>query len=182
MPTPDPATLRHRQHWHYRGQHRPTFALEPAPNQESVWDYPRPPRVAPDTRPITVHWRDTLLAATRSAVRVLETAGPPTFYLPPQDVATELLRTTPHRTHCEWKGEATFFNIVNGPEQAAWTYPNPYPEFTEIAGWIAFYPTQLTCHVAGERVHPQPGTFYGGWITAEIVGPFKGDPTVPDDV
>ena len=182
MPTPNAGTLRRRQHWHYRGQHRPAFAVEPGPGQESVWDYPRPPRIAPDNRLVSVRWGETVLAATTSAARVLETAGPPTFYLPPQDVATDLLRPTPQRSHCEWKGQATFFDIIGGPENAAWTYPDPYPEFAPIAGWIAFYPTELTCHVGGERVHPQPGTFYGGWVTPEITGPFKGDPTVPPNI
>lgn len=181
MPTPNAQTLRRRQQWHYRGHHRPPFAIEPGPGQESVWDYPRPPRIEPDSRRVTVRLNEALLAATESAVRVLETAGPPTFYISPEDVATDFLREREGGSHCEWKGNAVFYDILGGPKQAAWTYLDPYPEFAALAGWIAFYPTHLTCHVGGELVHPQPGTFYGGWITPEITGPFKGDPSVPDN-
>ncbi len=179
MPAPDAQTLRRRRQWLYRGQTRPAFAIGPGPGQESVWDYPRPPRIEPDRRRVSVYWGETVLAATRSAVRVLETAGPPTFYLPPEDVATEHLRPTPQGSHCEWKGNAAFFDVIGGPEQAAWTYPDPYPEFASIAGWFAFYPTGLACHVGEERVRPQPGAYYGGWITSEVVGPFKGGPECP---
>lgn len=179
---PDADTLRRRQQWHYRGQLRPPFAIKPGPGQESAWDYPRPPRIEPDYRPVTVRLGAALLAATEAAARVLETAGPPTYYIPPEDVAMASLTVCEGGNHCEWKGDAVFFDILGGPKRIAWTYPDPYPEFASLAGWIAFYPSPLICHVGGERVQPQPGEYYGGWITPEIVGPFKGDPSVPNDV
>ena len=179
---PSAETLRRRAQWRYRGQTRPPFAAQPRPGQESVWDYPRPPRIELDARRVTVHAGEALLAATESASRVLETAGPPTFYIPPDDVVTDVLQEREGGSHCEWKGDAVFYDIVGGPKQAAWTYPDPYPEFAALAGWIAFYPSLLTCHVGKERVQPQPGEYYGGWITSEVIGPFKGDPNVPDGV
>ena len=178
---PSAETLRRREQWQYRGQTRPPFAIDPGPGQESVWDYPRPPRIEADSRRVTVRAGEALLAATESAVRVLETAGPPTFYISPDDVATDFLQEREGTSHCEWKGKAVFYDILGGPKQAAWAYPNLYPEFTPLAGWIAFYPSELICHVGNDRVEPQPGHYYGGWITPEITGPFKGDPTVPDD-
>lgn len=175
----DAETRRLRAKWRYRGDVRPPFAQEPGPGQESVWDYPRPPRIEPDARPIRVESGGVLLASSSRAVRVLETAGAPTFYLPPADVAMERLRASDVRTFCEWKGEAVGYDVAGGPENAAWSYPEPFDEFAPVAGWIAFYPALVACEVDGEPVRPQPGGYYGGWVTAEIVGPFKGEPGVP---
>lgn len=165
--------------WQHHGDRRPAFADTPGPGQESVWDYPRPPVAVSDSRTIEVWAGDTRVAVTRRAVRVLETASPPCFYLPREDVDMALLRSAPGQSHCEWKGAARYFDVVT-PEHlarhAAWSYERPFAEFADIAGHIAFYANRLACFVDGERVRPQPGHYYGGWVTDEIVGPFKGGP------
>jgi len=168
-----------RSGWTHTGNRRPPFAHEPGPGQESVWDYPRPPIVAPDSREVLIKTGDRTLALSHRAVRVLETASAPTFYLPPEDVEETLLIPMSGHSFCEWKGRAHYFELVNGVERGvpvAWTYPEPFPEFRTLAGWYAFYPDRVACFVAGERARPQAGGFYGGWITQEVVGPFKGDP------
>lgn len=171
--------------WRYFGQERPAFADKTAPGEESVWDYPRPPRIVPDAREIIVRVGDQILAQTSRAIRILETASPPTFYLPPEDVASEWLVAVAGTSHCEWKGAAQYFDW-QGPEasaapprigQLAWCYPDPYAEFEDYTGWFGFYPGRgAVCSVDGEIVRPQPGHFYAGWITNEIKGPVKGDP------
>ena len=168
-----------RSGWRYHGQERPSFASAPQPGQESVWDYPRPPRLEEDKRVVQVRVGDVEIARTRRAVRVLETASPPTFYLPPEDVRTELLEPSPGRSLCEWKGEARYFSLVlpdRRIEQAGWSYPEPFPEFEAIRSFLSVYPARVECFVDGTRVQPQPGRFYGGWVTPELVGPFKGEP------
>jgi uncharacterized protein (DUF427 family) len=165
--------------WTYRGQKRPDFAVQPAVGQESAWDYPRPPAYVPDPRTIEVYVDDTLLARTTNAVRALETGSPPTFYLPPDAVDRSLLRPSPRRTFCEWKGEAEYFHVQTSGgriENALWRYPNAFDEAARIAGWFACYPSLLRCLVDGEPVRPQAGGYYGGWITDDVVGPFKGEP------
>ncbi|HKJ87311.1 MAG TPA: DUF427 domain-containing protein, partial [Gammaproteobacteria bacterium] len=110
-------------------------------------------------------------------VRVLETAGPPTFYLPPADVDREALAPVEGTTFCEWKGTARYFALAgdSGGGAVAWCYPDPKPEFEGLRDWLAFYPGAVACYVGGERVRAQTGGFYGGWVTDEIVGPFKGE-------
>lgn len=167
-----------RQKWKYTGKERPPFAKEPKAGQESVWDYPRPPKIDPDHREIIVQHGDSLVARSTDAVRILETAGAPAFYLPREDVNMELLKRSDRVTQCEWKGYGTYWHIVIGDEtlaNAAWSYENPFPEYKEIKGMISFYPARLACYVDGERVRPQPGGFYGGWVTHEVVGPVKGE-------
>ena len=162
--------------WQYQGQTRPDFAQEPTDGQESVWDYPRPPAIVPDDRPIEVLIGSEPVARTSGARRVLETASPPTFYLPPDDVDLSLLVAVPGGSWCEWKGEAHYFAPAGDPRQpVAWCYPTPTPEFEAIAGWLSFYPGRVECRVDGQRVRPQDGGFYGGWVTDEIVGPWKGE-------
>lgn len=176
MPNPEELA---RSMWRWRGQERPPFAAAPLDGQESVWDYPRPPRIAPDSRRVVVRVHSAILADSTGAVRVLETASPPTFYLPPQDVDLDLLVRAEGSSYCEWKGAATYWDVRAGDRtwpRAAWSYSDPLPSFASIRGWVAFYPTGLECLVDGERVRPQPGGFYGGWVTDEIVGPMKGDP------
>ncbi len=149
------------------------------PATESVWDYPRPPKVEPDERRVIVKAADRTLADTTRAVRVLETSHPPVFYLPDTDVDFTLLVPSPHTTFCEYKGRAVYWDVQAGADriaQAGWSYPDPSPGFEMIKDWIAFYPSRVQCTVDGETVRPQEGGFYGGWITAEIVGPFKGAP------
>lgn len=170
------AVLAARGKWHHRGDERPPFANVPKAGQESVWDYPRPPRIVADPRRVRVVAAGRAVAESKRALRVLETASPPTFYLPAADVDSESMRRASGTTHCEWKGLAHAYDVA-GVADAAWTYVETYPEYASLAGYFAFYPMRLDCTVDGEAVAPQPGGYYGGWVTAEIVGPFKsGDP------
>lgn len=154
--------------------------VEPGPGQESVWDYPRPPRVEPVPERIRVVVDGVEIASSAQALRVLETAGPPVYYLPPQDVRMDLLTPTEHVTHCEWKGDASYFTLRIGDRvihNVAWAYPRPLPGFEAIRDCLAFYAGLVDeAWVGAERASPQPGRFYGGWVTARIVGPFKGVP------
>src|SRR3954466_10954214 len=157
-----------------------TPRIEPGPGQESVWDYPRPPALEDTTKHIEVVFNGVSIADTRRAKRVLETSHPPVYYIPPEDVKlAEYFTPTERGTFCEWKGAASYYAIEVGDrrvENAAWTYPTPDPSFKEIAGYIAVYPSLMdACIVDGERARPQPGGFYGGWITHDIKGPFKGE-------
>ena len=120
-----------------------------------------------------------LIAATARSVRVLETASPPAFYVPPQDVDFAHLRLSRTRSFCEWKGAASYYDFAHGGhviQDVAWTYAEPRTAFQAIAGWLSFYPERIGCFVDGERVRAQGGGFYGGWVTSELVGPFKGEP------
>ena len=167
-----------RAHWRWRGQGRPEFAATPGPGQVSVWDFPRPPRVAPDSREVVIRWGHREVARTRRSVRVLETAHPPSFYLPWDDVDRTLLQRAAGGSFCEWKGPARYWSLVDGDRRidtVAWSYPQPMAGAEALAPCVAFYPTTLECSVDGAKVRPQPGGFYGGWITPELVGPFKGE-------
>jgi uncharacterized protein (DUF427 family) len=152
--------------------------IEPGPGQESVWDYPRPPRVEPVAQPIRVVFDGAVIADTRAAWRVLETSHPPVYYIPPADVAAGALVRTPRGSFCEWKGAAVYFTVRSGSREApdaAWAYPSPAPGFEPIRDHVAFYAGPMdACWVGDERATPQPGGFYGGWITSTVVGPFKG--------
>lgn len=162
--------------WKHRGQRRPDFALEPGPGQESVWDYPRPPVLDPTTLPVEVYDGERLIARSDRALRVLETASPPTVYLPPDDVNAELLAPVRQSSFCEWKGSASYWALARAPEQhIGWSYPRPTEAFRAIAGWYSFYPGRVHCLLGGETVRPQGGGFYGGWVTDAIVGPWKGE-------
>lgn len=144
-----------------------------------MWDYPRPPVVVPDERRVRVLVDGVTVADTTAAVRVLETSHPPTFYLPAVDVRSELLEPEPGRTGCEWKGLAHHFNLRVGERvlpRAAWTYPDPRPGYEQLTDRVAFYPRGVEAWVGEHRVEAQPGDFYGGWITPEVTGPFKGGP------
>jgi len=168
-----------RSHWHWRGQARPPFAVEPAAGQASVWDFPRPPKLAPDTREVVIRWGGVEVARSVRSVCALETAHPPTFYIPRADIATGLLVAAEGTSLCEWKGPARYWSLVDGPRRlarVAWSYPKPLAGAEAIADCVAFYCHALECTVAGQPVEPQPGGFYGGWITPELVGPFKGEP------
>ncbi len=154
--------------------------IPPGPGQESVWDYPRPPRVEEVPQRIQVIFSGVTIADTRAAKRVLETSHPPTYYLPREDVRMEYLTEEAGGSFCEWKGRARYYSVAVGQrraEGAAWSYPDPRPGYAAIKDHIAFYAGPMdACTIDGERVKPQPGGFYGGWITANIVGPFKGGP------
>ena len=168
-----------REQWQWCGQARPPFAAPAGLGQSSVWDHPRPPRLAPDTREVVIRWGDVEVARTRRATRVLETAHPPGFYLPWDDVARRFLQPASGSSFCEWKGPARYWTLVDGDRRlpgVAWSYPHPVAGAEALAHCVAFYPRDLDCSVDGQRVLPQPGGFYGGWITPELVGPFKGEP------
>ena len=153
------------------------------PDQESVWDYPRPPRLEDTSKHIKVIFNDEVIADSQRAKRLLETSHPPTYYLPSEDVRIkEFFKSVPdRRSFCEWKGTANYYTIeVNGKraENAAWYYPKPTDSrYFSIKNYVAFYPNKMDeCLVDDERAIPQSGQFYGGWITKDIVGPFKGEP------
>jgi uncharacterized protein (DUF427 family) len=152
--------------------------IEPKAGQESVWDYPRPPLLQPTTKHLKIIFGGATIAETNHSFRVLETSHPPVYYFPPEDVRMEFLREVSGSSFCEWKGSAGYYSIeVNGKraEKAAWFYSNPTPAFAQIRNHIAFYPSKMdACFVNDELVRAQKGDFYGGWITNEIVGPFKG--------
>ena len=161
--------------------------VPPGPGQESVWDFPRPAIVRPSDRHVVVTFGGAVLADTRRAWRALETSHPPTWYLPPEDMRMEWLVPLPGvGSVCEWKGPATYFDIVvpasasvpgKTARRAAWAYPWPTPAFAAIAGYVAVYPALMDrCTVDGATAQPQEGGFYGGWITPDVVGPFKGGP------
>ncbi len=152
--------------------------VEPGPGQESVWDYPRPPRMEDSDKHIQIFFNGVIIADTRRAKRILETSHPPVYYIPPEDLKTEYLTSTNRATFCEWKGSAAYYTVKVGDKtapNAAWYYPNPTADYTGLKNYVAFYPSKMErCLVNDEQVEPQPGDFYGGWITKEIVGPFKG--------
>jgi uncharacterized protein (DUF427 family) len=151
---------------------------EPLPGQESVWDYPRPPRLEKVNARLRVIFSGQQIANTKSGYRVLETSHPPVYYIPPEDIAQPCLQPAGGSSWCEFKGQAKYWSLNVGSqraENAAWSYPSPSPAFAEIAGYLAFYASHVDeCWVDDERVQPQQGDFYGGWITSRIVGPFKG--------
>lgn len=154
--------------------------IKPGVGQESVWDYPRPPRLELVEKRLQVEFNGQIVADTRRAWRVLETSHPPVYYLPPEDINLELLREVSGGSWCEWKGQATYYDVVVSDQvapHAAWTYRRPAAAYKQIKDHVAFYAWAMDVFlVDGEQVVPQPGEFYGGWITADIVGPFKGEP------
>jgi len=147
---------------------------------ESVWDYPRPPALVPCERRVRVEIGGVVLADTTQALRVLETSHPPTLYLPPGDVRLDLLHKTGRGSFCEWKGRATYFDVVAGDRAeraAAWTYRSPVARYAALRDHVSLYPGRMdACYIGEERVQAQPGDFYGGWITSDLTGPFKGAP------
>ena len=170
--------MKARNKWTYTGQHRPDFATVPKKGQVSVWDFPRPPALVPEKRTLEVRIDSQSLALSQKALAVQETASPPTYYVPPEDVNQELLVRMDRKTSlCEWKGASTYWALKAQPTKAiAWSYAHPFSPFEPLTDHIAFYPQYLECYLDKERVTPQPGGFYAGWITSELVGPFKGEP------
>jgi uncharacterized protein (DUF427 family) len=152
----------------------------PGPGQESVWDYPRPPALRPCDAEVHIALGGQTVASTTLTLQVLETSHPPSWYLPPEAwVVGALVRSGQRGTVCEWKGRATYWDVVAGNlllPCAAWSYEDPTPAFADLKDWIACYPTGLAVHVDGERVRPQEGGFYGGWVTDSVAGPVKGAP------
>ena len=151
---------------------------QPGPGQESVWDYPRPPRVEPADALVEIRLGGQVVASTTHALRVLETSHPPTYYLPGTAFADGVLRPATGSSYCEWKGEASYVDLVTPARTAAragWTYPRPAAGFDVLVDHVAVMPAAMdACTVDGEVVVPQEGGFYGGWITSRVVGPFKG--------
>jgi uncharacterized protein (DUF427 family) len=154
--------------------------IEPLGHQESVWDYPRPPVLMPDERHVVVMFAGVTIADSTRALRILETSHPPTFYLPLDDVRCDLLRPADGASFCEWKGAAAYVDVVVGDRvarEAGWFYPEPSPRYAALRDHVAFYASRVDrCTVDGIEVTPQPGGFYGGWITPDVAGPFKGEP------
>ena len=157
----------------------------PDPAPESVWDHPRPPRWERVSEPVVVTFGGETLAETSGAIRVLETSHPPTFYLPPDDVNAAMLRPVAGRSLCEWKGVAEYLDVVAAAgtptervaPRAAWVYRDPVPAFAELRDHVSVYPSRMDrCTVGGAEVRAQEGDFYGGWITPNVAGPFKGGP------
>ena len=153
--------------------------------RELVAAYPRPPALVLCEKPIRVEALGRLLVDTHRSYRVLETFHPPTFYLPPEAFDPAMLRPAAGRSFCEWKGVARYLDVMapdgRALERVGWFYPEPTAAFAPLAGWIALYAGPMDgCWVDGERVVPQPGGFYGGWITSDVEGPFKGDPRHPE--
>lgn len=144
-----------------------------------MWDFPRPPRLESVAQPLRVVSAGRVVAATAAGVRVVETAGAPTYYFPPTDVDEASLVGEGETSVCEWKGIATAYTVA-GHRGAAWAYHRTFDEFAAIRGWLSFYPTVLACYVGDERVGPQPGGYYGGWVTQRLRGPIKGGPGSSD--
>jgi uncharacterized protein (DUF427 family) len=150
------------------------------PGQESVWSYPRPAVAERCQRRLRIVHRDLVIADTHEGMRTLETSHPPSYYFPPDAIAPLVLQPSRRRSFCEWKGEAIYFDVfVRGEtlRDVAWSYPDPSPAFKSLRNHVAFYAGPFEgCFVDDERVTPHPGNFYGGWITADVAGPFKGAP------
>jgi uncharacterized protein (DUF427 family) len=158
----------------------PVTPATPGPGQESVWDYPRPPRVEAITDRIRIRFGGETIVDTTDAVRVLETSHPPVYYVPRSAFPEGALEKAQGGSFCEFKGAAKYLTLRAGSahaESAGWYYPDPSPAYELLADRVAVYPSAMdSCEVAGETVTPQAGDFYGGWITSRVVGPFKGEP------
>ena len=193
MTGPKPTDVEQRQLVaHYRsvrrGRPAPQEIVAPGPGEESVWDFPRPPRVEPVAQRVRVEFAATTIADSSRALRVVETAGAPVYYLPPADVAPGCLTPADGWSLCEWKGVARYWDLVVGDRRsdaAAWSYPDPLTDlgqgYERLRDYLAFYPDRVdACWLDDERISPQPGGFYGGWVTRSIVGPMKGIPGSED--
>lgn len=182
LPELTPQLIQARARWRYRGLERPPFADATGPGDESVWDFPRPPRQEDVISPLRVLHGEITVAATDQGLRVLETAGAPTYYFPAEDVVADMLVDLPGQTTCEWKGFATSFALAGQADSCAvgWRYDITFPEFSSIRHWSAFYPGVLSCYIGDEQVQPQPGGYYGGWVTGNLMGPIKGEPNSHD--
>lgn len=153
--------------------------IEPRPGEQSVWDYPLPPVIEDCSKRIKVISNGIVVAETARSKRVLEKGNPPVYYIPSENIRTEYLSPADNKTVCPWKGESHYYHLGIGENQiryACWYYPNPKPEFEQIKNYIAFYAQKMdACYIDDELVTPQPGKYYGGWITKGIIGPFKGE-------
>ncbi|MEM9620569.1 MAG: DUF427 domain-containing protein [Pseudomonadota bacterium] len=164
-----------RSHWRYTGEQRPDFAEPTTAGQESVWDFPRPPRIEPVSAVLRVFNGKQLIAQTERGCRVVETAGAPTYYFPPADVDETLISFGDMTSICEWKGVAQRVD-ADGISNAGWRYVRMFEPFAQLYEWPSFYPNKLLCFIDNEKVEPQPGGYYGGWVTRQLTGPIKGGP------
>ncbi|MEE2784256.1 MAG: DUF427 domain-containing protein [Pseudomonadota bacterium] len=164
-----------RKKWLHDGSNRPEFADETPEGTLSVWDFPRPPVIEQVEAVLRVFNAKTLIAETHAGVRVIETAGAPTYYFPPTDVEPDLITFGDMASICEWKGVAQSLT-VDGIIEAGWRYVRMFEAYTNLYQWCSFYPQKLLCFVDTELVSHQPGGFYGGWVTADLRGPLKGAP------
>ncbi|MBW2242405.1 MAG: DUF427 domain-containing protein [Deltaproteobacteria bacterium] len=173
-----------RAHWRAKKRSQPAEREAIGPGEESVWDYPRPPRLEPAHRPVRALLAGRVVAASTRALRVVETGSPPVYYVPPGDVVPGLFVKSELESFCEWKGLARYFDLRVGDvraENAAWSYPEPDEGFEPLRDFLAIYPGRaLACYLGDERVRAQPGHFYGGWVSDGIKGPFKGEPGTED--
>lgn len=155
-------------------------ATPPKPGEESVWDYPRPPKLESVNGTVEVFFAARRIASSSNALRILETSHPPTIYIPPKDIVQDVLIKSDRSTFCEWKGKGYYYHLMSEDtrvENAAWYYPDPKPTYSKLKNYLAFYPSKVeSCYIDCEKVEAQEGDFYGGWITSKIVGPFKGAP------
>ena len=166
--------------WRNVERTRPEGIMVPGPGQVSVWDYPRPPRMESVDARVRVEFEGLTIADTTRAVRVCETSSPPCYYIPPADILMAHVEASQRTSFCEWKGVASYWSVRVGEryaKDAAWSYPDPDEGFEAIRDYIAFYPRRMdACWVGPDRVTPQPGFYYGGWVTPNLIGPFKGVP------
>jgi len=163
-----------RAKWQFTGKTRPEFAETPGVNQESVWDYPRPPVIEDVNKHLEVRHNSQVIAATTSGKRVLETAGAPAYYFHSKDINRKLGEARDIVSTCEWKGLAQAITI-DGAE-IGWRYVQMFPAFKELYLWMSFYPSKVDCYLDNQLVQAQPGGYYGGWVTNDLVGPIKGNP------
>ena len=170
--------LKSRESWQHRGKKRPEFAEPTMEGKISVWDFPRPPALKAVTQKLEVFDKEDLIAKTTKGFAMLETASPPTYYIPLADIDPTLLAPVPKKNSiCEWKGKAAYWTLSKNPGTLiAWSYEKPFSPYESLKDHLAFYPQHLSCFVDGEKVSPQPGNFYAGWITKNLAGPFKGSP------
>ena len=151
-----------------------------SPGQESVWTYPRPAIAQAISAHLRITHAGSVVAETRASIRTLETSHPPSYYIPPADITPGVLRQAAGTSFCEWKGRAIYWDVLIAGivlPRAGWSYPNPSPTFAILRDHVAFYAAPFdNCTIDGETVRPQPGGFYGGWITSNLAGPFKGVP------
>lgn len=166
-----------RESWSNTGIKRPAFAIEPKEGQRSVWDFPRPPFIENVNKPVLVNYQGKCIAESHNSLAVLETASPPTYYIPKCDIDMTVLEEMDGKTSmCEWKGKAIYWALkIKSDHPVAWSYPNPFPEFAALKDHLAFYPQHLKCYIDVERVKAQASEFYAGWITLDLTGPFKGE-------
>src|SRR5262245_4095679 len=180
MPERSEAYRAEQDKWRKVVRGRPADIVIAGPGQESVWSYPRPPRVEPVAPRVRVELEGRTIADTTRALRVCETSSPPCYYIPPADILMDHLEPSARTSFCEWKGLASYWSVrVDGrfAKDSAWSYPDPDEGFEAIKDYIAFYPKRMdACWVGEEKVTPQPGFYYGGWVTSNLVGPFKGVP------